>query len=159
MRAERATDGSVLEAPGSQEDLLAVKLAVKLNTDGSVAIRRKPGKKYEAYFEQVPLVSVAKDMRHMPDAFIGDAANDVTEAFLEYAKALPSNCIFLVDTYATLSGIDHADLDKNLILERVAECAGDGEMLALLDKEQKEIDVFKTDPASCCSVFFVMRKR
>jgi 6-phosphofructokinase 1 len=67
---------------------LAVRLAVKANTDGSVAIRRKPGKKYEAYFEQVPLVSVAKDTRHMPDAFIGDAANDVTEAFIEYARPL-----------------------------------------------------------------------
>ena len=33
---------------------------------------------------------------------------DEREAFLEYAKSLPSNCIFLVDTYATLSGIDHA---------------------------------------------------
>ncbi|MDM7998778.1 MAG: class I SAM-dependent methyltransferase [Dehalococcoidia bacterium] len=47
---------------------------------------------------------------------------------------------------------------QRLINETRSECAGDGKMLALLDKEQKEIDVFKTDPASRCSVFFVMRK-
>jgi nicotinate phosphoribosyltransferase len=33
---------------------------------------------------------------------------DEREAFLAYARALPANCIFLVDTYATLAGIDHA---------------------------------------------------
>jgi nicotinate phosphoribosyltransferase len=30
------------------------------------------------------------------------------EAFLAYAKALPGNCVFLVDTYATLEGVAHA---------------------------------------------------
>ena len=30
------------------------------------------------------------------------------EAFLSYAEALPSNCIFLVDTYGTMEGIEHA---------------------------------------------------
>jgi nicotinate phosphoribosyltransferase len=30
------------------------------------------------------------------------------EAFAEYAKALPNNCIFLVDTYGTRAGIRHA---------------------------------------------------
>jgi nicotinate phosphoribosyltransferase len=30
------------------------------------------------------------------------------EAFLAYARALPGNCVFLVDTYATLEGIAHA---------------------------------------------------
>ena len=30
------------------------------------------------------------------------------EAFLAYARALPSNCVFLVDTYATLDGVAHA---------------------------------------------------
>lgn len=48
---------------------------------------------------------------------------------------------------------------QKLINETRSKCAGDGNMLALMDKEQKEIEVFKTDPASCCSVFFVMRKR
>jgi nicotinate phosphoribosyltransferase len=30
------------------------------------------------------------------------------EAFLAYARALPGNCVFLVDTYATLEGVAHA---------------------------------------------------
>jgi nicotinate phosphoribosyltransferase len=33
---------------------------------------------------------------------------DEREAFLAYARALPANCIFLVDTYDTLAGVDHA---------------------------------------------------
>jgi len=48
---------------------------------------------------------------------------------------------------------------QRLIDETRSKHGGDFDMLALLDKEQREIDVFKTDPASCCSVFFVMRKR
>jgi ATP-dependent phosphofructokinase / diphosphate-dependent phosphofructokinase len=68
--------------------VLAVKSAVTANVDGSVVIRRKPGKKYEAYFELVPLISVAKETRQMPDAFISDEGNDVTPAFLDYARPL-----------------------------------------------------------------------
>jgi ubiquinone/menaquinone biosynthesis C-methylase UbiE len=48
---------------------------------------------------------------------------------------------------------------QRLINETRSKHAGDRGMLSLLDKEQQEIDVFKKDPASCCSVFFVMRKR
>jgi nicotinate phosphoribosyltransferase len=33
---------------------------------------------------------------------------DEREAFLAYARALPGNCVFLVDTYGSLSGVDHA---------------------------------------------------
>jgi nicotinate phosphoribosyltransferase len=33
---------------------------------------------------------------------------DEREAFMQYARALPGNCVFLVDTYGSLSGIDHA---------------------------------------------------
>jgi nicotinate phosphoribosyltransferase len=34
--------------------------------------------------------------------------DDEREAFLAYARALPGNCVFLVDTYASLEGIRHA---------------------------------------------------
>ncbi|MGD9612918.1 MAG: 6-phosphofructokinase [Kiritimatiellia bacterium] len=66
----------------------AVKLATSKDIDGSVAIRRKPGKKYQTYFERVPLSSVAKETRHMPDAFIAPSGCDVTKAFLDYAKPI-----------------------------------------------------------------------
>lgn len=34
--------------------------------------------------------------------------DDELEAFQKYAEALPNNCVFLVDTYDTLRGVDHA---------------------------------------------------
>jgi len=34
--------------------------------------------------------------------------DDEREAFLAYARALPGNCVFLVDTYSTLDGVRHA---------------------------------------------------
>ena len=67
---------------------LAVRWAVGRNADGSVVIRRKPGKKYAVFFERVPLKAVAKATRHMPDAFINKAGNDITPAFLEYARPI-----------------------------------------------------------------------
>ncbi len=67
---------------------LAVRWAVSNESDGSVAIRRKPGKKYGVYFERVPLKAVAKATRHMPPEFINKAGNDVTPAFLEYARPI-----------------------------------------------------------------------
>jgi len=48
---------------------------------------------------------------------------------------------------------------QRLVNETRSRHGSDRDMLALLDKEQQEIDVFKKVPASCCSVFFVMRKR
>ena len=66
----------------------AVKCATSADVDGSIAIRRKPGKKYQVYFERVPLSSVAKETRHMPDAFIAANGCDVTKAFLDYARPI-----------------------------------------------------------------------
>src|ERR1035437_9206533 len=67
---------------------LAVRWAVGKDSDGSVVIRRKPGKKYAVFFERVPLKAVAKATRHMPDKFINKAGNDVMPAFLEYARPI-----------------------------------------------------------------------
>ena len=55
---------------------------------GSIAIRRKPGKRYGVVYAVVPLRSVARETRHMPPAFINRAGNDVTPAFLAYARPL-----------------------------------------------------------------------
>jgi 6-phosphofructokinase 1 len=66
----------------------AVKEAVAGHPEGSIAIRRRPGKKYQAYFERVPLQNVAKNTRHMPDEFINKAGNDVTDKFIAYARPL-----------------------------------------------------------------------
>jgi len=66
----------------------AVKFAVKSHENGSVAIQRKKGKAYKVEFVRVPLESVAKETRHMPDEFITPAANDVTKAFIDYARPI-----------------------------------------------------------------------
>jgi 6-phosphofructokinase 1 len=62
----------------------AVKAALKF-ASGSIAIRRKPGKTYKTFYERVELQQVAKETKHVPDAFINRAGNDVTPAFLAYA--------------------------------------------------------------------------
>ncbi len=88
---QRSFPGVVSEVDAKearQVGKLAVEWAVKKYQDGSVAIRRKPGKKYSVYFERVELRLVSKETRHMPDAFINKAGNDVTKAFIEYAKPI-----------------------------------------------------------------------
>ncbi len=67
---------------------VAVKLATSGDVDGSVAIRRKPGKKYKVVFERTELKNVAKETRHMPDSFINKQGNDVTAAFIKYAQPI-----------------------------------------------------------------------
>jgi 6-phosphofructokinase len=71
-----------------QVGIHAVRFAVRAYAHGSVAIKRKAGKPYRVYYKRVPLDRVAKETRHMPDAFIHPDGNDVTQAFLEYAKPL-----------------------------------------------------------------------
>lgn len=67
---------------------LAVHYACGAYKNGSVAITRKPGKKYAAAFKRVPLKSVAKETQHMPAKFINKAGNDVTKAFIDYAAPI-----------------------------------------------------------------------
>lgn len=66
----------------------AVKQAVSSGTDGSIAIRRKPGSKYRVYYERVPLRKVARGTREVPSRFINKAGNNVTKAFLDYARPI-----------------------------------------------------------------------
>ena len=49
---------------------------------------RQPGPRYGVTYAVVPLRAVAKETRHMPPAFINRAGNDVTAAFLDYARPL-----------------------------------------------------------------------
>ncbi len=67
----------------------AVKAAVRGKpASGSIAIRRKPGKKYNIYYECVPLSSVARDARHMPPQYINKEGNHITKSFIEYLKPI-----------------------------------------------------------------------
>ena len=89
---QRSFPGVVSEVDAKEArtvGMLAVKEAVKgKEPSGSIAIRRKPGKKYAVYFERVPLASVSKETRHVPDNFINKHANDVTQAFFDYARPI-----------------------------------------------------------------------
>ncbi|MFT5124432.1 MAG: 6-phosphofructokinase [Kiritimatiellia bacterium] len=67
---------------------VAVRCSVEAFATGSIAIKRKTGKKYVVYYERVPLKSVAKETRHMPDKYINKDGNDVTKAFIDYAAPL-----------------------------------------------------------------------
>ncbi|MFZ4483433.1 MAG: 6-phosphofructokinase [Chthoniobacterales bacterium] len=68
---------------------LAVRHAVAgVKQSGSVTIGRKPGPKYAPAYGLVELRKVSKETRHMPDKFINKAGNDVTAAFITYAKPL-----------------------------------------------------------------------
>ncbi len=67
---------------------LAVKYATGKYESGSVSIKREKGEKYKVYYELVPLEAVAKETRSMPDEFINENNNWVTEKFIEYAEPL-----------------------------------------------------------------------
>ena len=67
----------------------AVRAAVKGQvSSGSIAIRRKPGPRYAVTYETVPLRAVARETRRMPPSFINRAGNNVTQAFIDYARPL-----------------------------------------------------------------------
>lgn len=65
----------------------AVQFAMWDNVNGSVAIRR-PILDYAVDYDLVPLENVAGKTRHMPDEFINEAGNGVTEAFKNYCRPL-----------------------------------------------------------------------
>ena len=66
----------------------AVREAISGDKDGSITIKRKPGKKYAVEFKRVPLKSVARETRHMPAKFINQEGNNVTQAFISYAAPI-----------------------------------------------------------------------
>jgi len=65
----------------------AVKYAAK-GLDGSVAIKRRPGKTYKAYLELVALEKVAGKNREVPKEFICPGGSDVCPSFRDYCLPL-----------------------------------------------------------------------
>jgi len=80
------TDASEARRAGAE----AVRCSLKMQS-GSIAIRRRPSKKYGIYFERVPLSKVARETKEMPARFINKAGNNVTSAFIHYAKPIVGN--------------------------------------------------------------------
>lgn len=87
---QRSFPGTISEADASEARSVgveAIKASMKYES-GSIAIKRKPGKKYVIYFERVPLKSVARESKEMPANFINRDGNDVTAAFIDYARPI-----------------------------------------------------------------------
>ncbi len=82
-----ASTSDSMEAFGA--GMAAVMNAVSGKVDSaSVALVRRPGRKYAVEYKCVSLRSVAGNTRSMPASFINRAGNDVTRAFIEYAMPL-----------------------------------------------------------------------
>ncbi len=64
----------------------AAHYAIRHDLDGSVAIKRVGD--YAVSYFLTPLETVARHATEMPDAFINDAGNGVTEDFIKYARPL-----------------------------------------------------------------------
>jgi 6-phosphofructokinase 1 len=90
--AQRCFAGVQSEPDAAEAELVgrvAVQLAMAGDLDGSVVLkraRREPG--YSITTERTDLVDVAGKVRGFPDEFIAPAGNDVTEAYVEYARPL-----------------------------------------------------------------------
>ncbi len=81
------------QSPVDREEALALgKFAAACaqsgNIDGSCAIVRVSDNPYKADYKLVPLKNVAGKTRRMPENFIAPSKNNVTDAFIEYAKPL-----------------------------------------------------------------------
>ncbi|PRP93565.1 nicotinate phosphoribosyltransferase [Enhygromyxa salina] len=67
-----------------------------------------------------------------------------TEAFAGYAKVMPNNCVFLVDTYDTLRGVDRAIAEAVKLRDRGFEMVGirldSGDLAALSKAAPEKLD-------------------
>lgn len=66
----------------------AAQCAVSGDIDGSIAIKRVGDSPYEVDFVRVELSSVARITRDLPENFINDKGNYVTDEFIEYLRPL-----------------------------------------------------------------------
>ncbi len=87
---QRSFPGFVSETDASEARLvgeMAVRYSAEPNAGGSVAMRRLPGESYQIETFLTPLSTVAKETKHMDPSYLKDG-NDITEAFIEYARPL-----------------------------------------------------------------------
>lgn len=75
-----------------QEAYLVGQMAVRQSCEGvsdkMVTLERKPGAEYQCATGLAPLAEVANAEKPVPDEFINEEGNFVTDAFLEYARPL-----------------------------------------------------------------------
>jgi len=95
-----------------------------------------------------------------PNRFLAvhDEIGDITEKLEQI-----SSCGYDLLEYFTLNDDTwwmeyYAPLEKRINEIRIKH-ANDPKALAVLDEEQREIDMFEKNPGRYCSVFFIMKKR
>jgi 6-phosphofructokinase len=69
----------------------AVSIALRDGTGWMATILRRPGEKYDAYYDKVRLEVVANTARHLPRHWIAENRVDVTDDFVRYALPLVGN--------------------------------------------------------------------
>jgi 6-phosphofructokinase len=89
---QRSFPGLAVSEVDAREARLVGQIAVKYSTDeknieGSVAMRRKPGGKYEIETFLTPLSTVARETKHMDPSYI-EHGNNITQAFIDYASPI-----------------------------------------------------------------------
>ena len=67
---------------------MAAVLAAAGDSGNMATILRDPGPVYSVRYDKVPLADVANSERTFPRAWIADGGNDVTDAFVKYARPL-----------------------------------------------------------------------
>lgn len=66
----------------------AVEVGVNDGTGWMATILRKPGNTYKAFFDKVPLDTIANSTRYLPENWITKEGTDVTDDFVRYASPL-----------------------------------------------------------------------
>jgi 6-phosphofructokinase 1 len=87
---QRSFPGFVSETDAREARLVAevaVQYSAQGQAEGSVAMRRLPGKGYKIETFLTPLATVAKDTKHMEASYI-ENGNNISEAFKQYARPL-----------------------------------------------------------------------
>lgn len=79
------TDSAEARAAGAAAVNAAIDGAV---APGTIAIRRRPGRRYAVDFVPVPIAEAARITRSMPGKFIARNGHDVTAAFVDYVRPL-----------------------------------------------------------------------
>lgn len=67
---------------------LAVEHAVSGHASGTISLIRQPGEAYKIDYQLNPLSTVARVTTELPGEYINEAHNNVSDAFLEYARPL-----------------------------------------------------------------------
>jgi ATP-dependent phosphofructokinase / diphosphate-dependent phosphofructokinase len=66
----------------------AVEVSLSYGGGWMATILRRPGKKYEIFYDKVPLEVVANSHRQLPQSWISEDGLDVTDEFVDYARPL-----------------------------------------------------------------------